>query len=71
VSEARTSDPLAAPGRIGRRHTILLPCEFGFPLLVVRAEAFLRVGPATQRIGIKGQPKVDFSEAHATFAANV
>ena len=30
-----------------------------------------RLGPATQRIGIKGQPKVDLSEAHAIFAPNV
>ena len=30
-----------------------------------------RLGPTTQRIGIKGQPKVDLSEAHAIFAPNV
>jgi hypothetical protein len=30
-----------------------------------------RLAPATQRIGIKGQPKVDLSEAHAIFAPNV
>ena len=30
-----------------------------------------RLGPATQRIGIKGQPKVDLSDAHAIFAPNV
>lgn len=30
-----------------------------------------RLNPATQRIGIKGQPKVDLSEAHAIFAPNV
>lgn len=30
-----------------------------------------RLGPAAQRIGIQGQPKVDLSEAHAIFAPNV
>ena len=30
-----------------------------------------RLGPATQRIGIGGQPKVQFAEAHAIFAPNV
>jgi hypothetical protein len=30
-----------------------------------------RLGPATQRIGIQGQPTVDLSEAHAIFAPNV
>ena len=30
-----------------------------------------RLSPATQRIGIKGQPKVDLSDAHAVFAPNV
>ena len=30
-----------------------------------------RLGPATQRIGIKGQPNVQLTEAHAVFAPNV
>ena len=30
-----------------------------------------RLNPATQRIGIKGEPKVEFAEAHAIFAPNV
>ena len=30
-----------------------------------------RLGPATQRIGIQGQPTVDLSDAHAIFAPNV
>ena len=30
-----------------------------------------RLSPATQRIGIKGQPKVDLSDAHAIFAPKV
>jgi hypothetical protein len=30
-----------------------------------------RLTPATQRIGIKGQPHVQLSEAHAIFAPNV
>ena len=30
-----------------------------------------RLGPATQRIGIQGQPNVQFAEAHAIFAPNV
>jgi len=29
-----------------------------------------RLGPATQRIGIKGQPKVSFGEVHAIYAPN-
>ena len=29
-----------------------------------------RLGPATQRIGIKGQPKVEFGEVHAIYAPN-
>ena len=29
-----------------------------------------RLAPATQRIGIQGQPNVTFSEAHAIFAPN-
>ena len=35
-------------------------------------EAFLgeRLTPAVQRAGIKGQPKVSFSECHAIFAPN-
>ena len=33
------------------------------------AEARLR--PATERIGIKGEPKVEFQPAHAIFAPNV
>ena len=33
--------------------------------------AATRLNPATQRIGIKGQPKVELSEAHAIFAPNV
>jgi hypothetical protein len=30
-----------------------------------------RLNPATQRIGIKGQPNVRLAEAHAIFAPNV
>jgi hypothetical protein len=30
-----------------------------------------RLGPATQRIGIQGQPNVKFAEAHSIFAPNV
>jgi hypothetical protein len=30
-----------------------------------------RLNPATQRIGIKGQPNVQLTEAHAIFAPNV
>ena len=30
-----------------------------------------RLNPATQRIGIKGQPNVQLAEAHAIFAPNV
>jgi hypothetical protein len=30
-----------------------------------------RLGPATQRIGIQGEPQVQFAEAHAIFAPNV
>jgi len=30
-----------------------------------------RLMPAVKRIGIKGQPKVSFEEAHAIFAPNV
>jgi hypothetical protein len=30
-----------------------------------------RLGPTTQRIGIKGQPHVQLSDAHAIFAPNV
>jgi hypothetical protein len=33
--------------------------------------AATRLNPATQRIGIKGQPKVELTEAHAIFAPNV
>ena len=29
-----------------------------------------RLGPATQRIGIQGQPKVAFGEVHAIYARN-
>jgi len=29
-----------------------------------------RLGPATQRIGIKGQPNVSFGEVHAIYAPN-
>jgi len=36
-----------------------------------QAFAETRLGPATQRIGIQGQPKVEFAEAHAIFAPNV
>jgi hypothetical protein len=30
-----------------------------------------RLMPAVQKIGIQGQPKVEFAEAHAIFAPNV
>ena len=30
-----------------------------------------RLMPAVQKLGIKGQPKVEFAEAHAIFAPNV
>ena len=30
-----------------------------------------RLMPAVQKIGIQGQPKVEFAEAHAVFAPNV
>jgi hypothetical protein len=30
-----------------------------------------RLMPGVQKIGIKGEPKVDFEEAHAIFAPNV
>ena len=30
-----------------------------------------RLGPVTQQLGLKTQPKVDFKETHAIFAPNV
>jgi hypothetical protein len=30
-----------------------------------------RLNPAVQRLGIQGQPKVEFQQAHAIFAPNV
>ena len=34
------------------------------------AFAETRLMPAVQKIGIKGQPRIELSEAHATFAPN-
>jgi hypothetical protein len=30
-----------------------------------------RLGPGVQKLGIQGQPRVEFAEAHAVFAPNV